>query len=89
MPIQVYGNTIIDKSTKCVIVGSDRNYLSPKEYMTFMMLVDLAGNPLQPGDETKRETAVYLCRVRKKLHQINSNIKIRMIRESGYFLIVD
>lgn len=87
--LQVYGNTIIDKATQCAIVGGRRTYLSPKEYMMFMLLVDLAGKPLQPDDEARRETAVYLCRVRKKLRTIESNIGIKKIRSAGYFLFVE
>jgi DNA-binding response OmpR family regulator len=85
----VYGNTIIDKAKQYVRVGTEWDHLAPKEFMILMSMIDLAGKPLQPDEGSKREIAVYLCRLRKKLRTIKSNITIRIVRNLGYFIFID
>jgi DNA-binding response OmpR family regulator len=82
-----YGNSAVDCDTRSVVVGGRRQYLAPKEYTVFKLMLDLMGRPLHVDD--KRSVAVYLCRVRKKLRAIDSNITIRAVRDRGYCLVVE
>lgn len=83
-----YGNSAIDCDTRCIIVGDRREYLAPKEYTVFKMMLDLMGRPLYP-ETNKRAIAVYLCRVRKKLKALESNITIRAVHGRGYCLVIE
>lgn len=83
-----YGNSVIDCDTRCIVVGGRREYLAPKEYAVFKLMLDLTGRPA-PFDSNKRAWAVHLCRVRKKLRAIDSNIVIRAVRDRGYCLVIE
>lgn len=81
--VMVYGNTLVELDTRCMYVNHLWILLAPMEFNIFQGL--LQGRPAQKD----KNVAVHLCRIRKKLRTINSNIAIKAVRDRGYHLFVE
>lgn len=92
----MFGNTVVNGVLRSVFANNRREYLAKQEYAVFATMINLNGLPLlvehlsdQYPNLDKRGIACLLSRIRKKLENINSNIVIKAIRDTGYCLVIN
>lgn len=94
-----YGNTTLDRTTYTLSTDSSSFRLANKEYQMLEMLLLKPGQVISVdkfmekiwGFDSESEINVvwvYISYLRKKLNQLNSNIEIKAMRNSGYYLSI-
>lgn len=94
-----YGNTTLDRTTYTLSTDYSSFRLANKEYQMLEMLLLKPGQVISVdkfmekiwGFDSESEINVvwvYISYLRKKLNQLNSNIEIKAMRNSGYYLSI-
>ncbi len=94
-----YGNTTLDRTTYTLSTDSSSFRLANKEYQMLEMLLLKPGQVISVdkfmekiwGFDSESEINVvwvYISYLRKKLNQLNSNLEIKAMRNSGYYLSI-
>lgn len=94
-----YGNTTLDRTTYTLSTDSSSFRLANKEYQMLEMLLLKPGQVISVdkfmekiwGFDSESEINVvwvYVSYLRKKLNQLNSNLEIKAMRNSGYYLSI-
>ena len=94
-----YGNTTLDRTTYTLSTDSSSFRLANKEYQMLEMLLLKPGQVISVdkfmekiwGFDSESEINVvwvYISYLRKKLNQLNSNIEIKAMRNSGFYLSI-
>lgn len=97
LPIMCFGNTTFLPESACIRTEKKSLRLTPCEYLILDAMLNSSDHTIQRDKIirlidvhgmgiTNRTVDVHISRLRKKLHTIHSNLKIRAIRGYGYSL---